>query len=93
VDVLSLVVGAVIGAFVSVPITVFIEDPLREFIRRVRVTVKRSSSGRDAELENHAAQEIRTIEELQAELELRKKRLERTRNLIDASRSPPEGIE
>jgi len=93
VDVLSVVVGAVIGALVSVPITIFIEDPLRAVVRRIVTAVKGSSSTTDLELEDHAAQEVRRMEQLEAELVLSKKRIERTRNLLNASRSPREGIE
>ncbi len=79
-DTTALLLGAIIGAFVSVPVTLFVTDPLRLLIRRVRLGT--------TEFDVHAAREAAELKQLEAELEVRKGRMERARAMVDNTLPP-----
>lgn len=83
----TILVGAVIGAIASVPVTLFVIDPLRAFIQRLRF----GSPSRDLDI--HGSEELKQIDELEAEVSRRKKQIERTKNLLNTSRLPDERTE
>lgn len=90
-DILSIVVGALIGALFSVPITIFIQDPLRAFMQRALIAWRRSSHPEQTDLVVHVSVELKKRDELEGELKLVEQNLERAGSLLASLERPKKG--